>query len=89
MSGQILRQFAFPAGNKAKIILAQTVVHQGFHCVVDAIAPDVKEEAAKLTEVAMRNVVVVPAYIQERTAQVVLRLVMFHQPSFTMVLMLN
>ncbi|KAH6664632.1 hypothetical protein B0J14DRAFT_607383 [Halenospora varia] len=49
MSGQLLRQFAFPSGKKMSLFLAQSVNDQGFHRVVDAIDPKVKE-AMKLEE---------------------------------------
>ncbi|KAL3418823.1 hypothetical protein PVAG01_09044 [Phlyctema vagabunda] len=72
MSGQLLKQFAFPAGHKMSVFLAQTVNDQGFRRAVDAIDPKVKEDVARKAEAALKNVQMVPAHIQSQVAKVVL-----------------
>lgn len=54
------------------LFLAPTVNDQGFHRIVDAIHPDVKEEVAKKAETVLKNVHMVPARIQSQLAKVVL-----------------
>ncbi|KAF4629160.1 hypothetical protein G7Y89_g8985 [Cudoniella acicularis] len=72
MSGQLLRQFAFPGGKRMSLFLAQTVTDQGYHRVVDAISPEVKEEVARKAEAALTNTKWVPSNIQSQIAKVVL-----------------
>lgn len=54
------------------LFLAQTVNDQGFHRVVDAIDPNVKEEVARKAEMVLKNMYMVPAHIQAQLAKVVL-----------------
>lgn len=72
MSGQLIRKFAFPTGSKMSIFLAQTVNDQGYHRVVEAIDPQVKEDIATKAEAALKNVHMVPSHIQAQVKSIVL-----------------
>ncbi|KAK0111252.1 hypothetical protein ONS95_001624 [Cadophora gregata] len=73
MSGQILRQFAFPpsAAGRISVIIAQTVLTgkgQSFVRVVDAIEPSIKEDVAQKAEAACKMPNVLPPHVRSRAA---------------------
>jgi len=69
MSGQLLRQFAYQARGLS-VVLADSVLVQGYYRPVSVIDPVIKQDVAKKTEDAFNMPNIVPENIKAQAAKV-------------------
>ncbi|KAI9700120.1 MAG: hypothetical protein M1836_002654 [Candelina mexicana] len=76
MSGQLLRQFAFPSHGQISLVLANIIKVKAkdhvVHRLVDAIPAEVKEDVAKRTEAAWNMPDMVPEAMKARAAKLMI-----------------